>query len=802
MSDYRGYVTNDGFAFEATAAELQIPVVIAKILIGDGKLPDGESPADQKQMINKIREFPAVVFKDKKNPGQFIARCTIPASDSINGQGYYIREMGCELGGQGQGILYAYRRVSDDFKPVVSSGEIKSYMYQLRFIPSNASNIDVTVDANGVYVTEEELEAHRSSPDHPMATMETPGFVRMASPEDMASGSQESAATPGQVISAISDASTGITSIAALRKREPIRPGERVEVISYYDDWAVTLGEPEFGGDFWHDKGDKASVDDGFKVIVTAGGNRWKRVKGVYSPGHAGARSDEYTTDSTTAIQTAINKTPSGGTLIIDQKLLASELVYSKPIRILGNNGGTLCLNAASIKTSNFRASRIEFKCRAYDQQARPFKIRAYEDLKDYEDIDFEFCFFNGFFYSTDLRGREYYAAKDNPANRVVKRVSLYRCVSVAPKGVSAGHFQHTGITDVTVIGCSSYGGAGATSYNFINCNGLLKVIGNYDENNTYGSLELENSSISNSVISGNVFGSDLWIDDTSNVAVTGNVVMGKLRVTSQTDDVHNVSLVGNIAAVIRVERFGENPSGLVYGANISDNTTTGTESGSQDIFLGALVTGKVTNNLFNGKGEGNSLGIVRRSSTDVLICGNKSPAGRPMASSGSGGRVIEYQNDGMGVLTDADSVHISRMLVPNKDYMDLPGTYKHPTRYSGVMSASGGTKSIVLPIPDTAGSVSFGYRGLSFRVMIWNTTTGELSSFRVDGFHKVPTLSQIGAQLGSRYAKDGTDEALLEMTLSSSSTQSVQINLKNNAAHPLQVTVLPETTSRLGTEQ
>jgi hypothetical protein len=39
-------------------------------------------------------------------------------------------------------------------------------------------------------------------------------------------------------------------------------------------------------------------------------------------------------------------------------------------------------------------------------------------------------------------------------------------------------------------------------------------------------------------------------------------------------------------------------------------------------------------------------------------------------------------------------------------------------------------------------------------------------------------------------------------MTLSSSSTQSVQINLKNNAAHPIQVTVLPETTSRLGTEQ
>lgn len=802
MSDYRGYVTNDGFAFEATAAELQIPVVIAKILIGDGKLPDGESPADQKQMINKIREFPAVVFKDKKNPGQFIARCTIPANDSINGQGYYIREMGCVLGGQGEGILYAYRRVSDDFKPVISSGEIKSYMYQLRFIPSNASNIDVTVDANGVYVTEEELEEHRRKPDHPMATTDTPGFVRMATPEDLEQQSPGVVVTPEQVQHILAKASLGVPSIAVLRTREPAFEGERLVVSSYYDDWAVSLGEPDYGGNFWHDKGDKTSEDDGFKVIVTAGGKRWKREKGVYSAGHAGARDDDYTTDSTLAVQTALDKTPSGGTLVIDQKLLVDKLTYSKPIRIIGNNGGTLCINSGTIKTSSFRASRLRFKSRAYDEQARPFKVRAYEDGKDYEDIDFDYCRFSGFYYSTDLRARGYYAGDDNPTNRVVKRISIYRCVSEAIPGLRAGHFQNTGITDATVIGNSTYHGAGATSYNFINANGLLKVIGNYDQNNTYGSLELENSRVSQAVISANVFGSDLWIDDTSNVVVSANVVAGKLRVTSQTDNVHNVSLTGNIASVIRIEQFGENPVGLVYGANISDNLTTGTADGAQDMFLGALVTGKVTNNLFNGKGPGNSLGIVRRTSTDVLICMNKSPAGRPMVSSGAGGRVIEYQNDGMGVLSDADSVHISRMLVPNKDYMDLPGTYKHPTRYSGVLAKQGGTKVIDLPIPDTAGSVNFGYRGLAFRVMIWNTETGELSTFRVDGFHKVPTLSLIGAQLGTRYARDGVDEPFLEMGIGSSSTNAVQITLKNNAFQPLQVTVLPETTSRLGTEQ
>ncbi|MGY3961433.1 tail fiber domain-containing protein [Aeromonas popoffii] len=189
MSDYRGYVTKAGFAFEAVAAENEYPVIIGKILIGDGFLPDGESPSDVTALVHKIKEFPAEVFQDKKNRGQYIARCTIPANDSINGEGYYIREMAAELTGEGEGIIYAYRRVSNDFKPLMESGEVKSYIYQLRFIPDNAENISVSIDANSTYITRDEFDEHRRTPDHPHATSSEFGMVRLAESHEGEGGS-------------------------------------------------------------------------------------------------------------------------------------------------------------------------------------------------------------------------------------------------------------------------------------------------------------------------------------------------------------------------------------------------------------------------------------------------------------------------------------------------------------------------------------------------------------------------------------------------------------------------------------
>lgn len=157
MADYRGYVTAAGQEFEALAKEKGYPVIIGVVEIGDGILPDNESPINRTKLVNKIREFPAIVEQNKKAPGQWVVTCFIPVDDSLNGEGYNIREMGCKLVGQGAGILHSYRRIKGDWKPVLAEGEAKSFIYKLRFIPSHGELFTPTVDPSIVYVNKEEL---------------------------------------------------------------------------------------------------------------------------------------------------------------------------------------------------------------------------------------------------------------------------------------------------------------------------------------------------------------------------------------------------------------------------------------------------------------------------------------------------------------------------------------------------------------------------------------------------------------------------------------------------------------------
>lgn len=189
MADFRGYVTTAGQTFEALAKQMGYPVTIGFIEVGDGKLPDSESPIARTQLVHKLKQFPAIVEQDANNPGQWVATCYIPADDAIDGAGYFIREIGCKLINQGNGVLYAYRRVSDDWKPVITSGEAKSFIYKLRFIPSNGELLTPTIDPSVVLVDKEELarvmKTHAESRNHPDASETEKGFSRHATQEEV-----------------------------------------------------------------------------------------------------------------------------------------------------------------------------------------------------------------------------------------------------------------------------------------------------------------------------------------------------------------------------------------------------------------------------------------------------------------------------------------------------------------------------------------------------------------------------------------------------------------------------------------
>lgn len=218
MADLRGYVTAAGQQFESLAKQMKWPVEIGMIDIGDGMLPDSESPIARTQLVNKIWSFPAVVEQDAKNPGQWVAWIHIPPDHAINGQGYFIREIGCRLINKGDGILYAYRRVSNDWKPVDTSGEAKSFIYKLRFIPGNGELLKPTIDPSVVLVDREDLESeikrHKESRDHPDATELAKGFTQYATLQKALAGEEDNLALTPKVMKAVLSA-LGLTKYGA-----------------------------------------------------------------------------------------------------------------------------------------------------------------------------------------------------------------------------------------------------------------------------------------------------------------------------------------------------------------------------------------------------------------------------------------------------------------------------------------------------------------------------------------------------------------------------------------------------------
>lgn len=508
-------------------------------------------------------------------------------------------------------------------------------------------------------------------------------------------------------------------------------------------------------------------------------------------------------TDSTNSIQAAIDATPSGGTLgFYGGAYRFGTVTVDKPITLVGD--ADLQFECIRIKTSKFRSFLTGTLTAArYDSACRAFQILAYEDGRDYEDIKVHGARFEGFFYNTDFRGRSYDASESDTTNRVVRDTSIMGCTSVQPKdGKDRGHFQHVGITNAKCIGNSTYGGKNATSYNFINGNGSLVVMGNYDHDNEYGSLEIENNKISYGVVTGNIFHKQLWIDDTSNINVTGNTCTDRIYITAQSNNSENVSVVGNNVPRIYVSKFGQSPTGRHRNLTIRGNHVTGKDVPNCIFLDDSVDSASIEGNDCYGVSGVKGIAITRHADANHTVRHNNLH-GTNLLFSGSGGKVYSYDNFDVGVnespVTDrTDAVHIDNLLRVNDEYLDLPGKYLYKSKYTRDIT-QGGSTTIELPIT-TSGTLAF--RGISLWVLIRNTSTGNLSSYRVDGRHAV-SGSSVTVSFGEKYGVLGVNTGDVTVSNDASTTNLIRIKVSNeHVSQTMQVTVVPEVTSRLGTEE
>ncbi|MEF3306152.1 glycosyl hydrolase family 28-related protein [Paenibacillus sp. GYB003] len=314
--------------------------------------------------------------------------------------------------------------------------------------------------------------------------------------------------------------------------------------------------------------------------------------------------------------------------------LLQSGFTINKERLTLEGTGRLLLGRHISLVAGGFRCSGLRFKAVDATSQIRCIQAESALIGASIERITIENCEFEDFFYATNFRGTEQYPIKD---------IVVTGCRSTAPAMTNAGHFQNICTFNTYYGGNACYNGQNATSYNFFGGNGKIKIVGNYDSNNSYGSCEIENSPGAEVVISSNNFDKQLWIDDSSTVIIEGNIVKERIFVTVQDNDCKNVIISGNIADRIYVDKFSTYRAGKVKHLEICHNELTG--PGGWGIFIRGTYaeTCRIVDNRIASGFTSGSIGIVRGPELDLDISGND--VNGLILFSGSGGSIRVYAN-------------------------------------------------------------------------------------------------------------------------------------------------------------
>lgn len=285
--------------------------------------------------------------------------------------------------------------------------------------------------------------------------------------------------------------------------------------------------------------------------------------------------------------------------------------------------------------------------CPAWSDKARGIQVDnvpvAGSPITYLEDFQVRNLYMENFFYAVAFIGGTYLVnGNEEYEGYPIRDVLIENCTSKTFTNANAGHFQSIQVENVAYINNRTYGGRNATSYNAIKGNGFIRVIGNYDHENLYGSCEIENAT-GKVVVSGNTFKKKIWIDDSFDVTVAGNVCDDTIHITvgSNNGDAKNVIVADNVCKNIRAEQFGEYKGGLIRFLNINGNTVKGDNVHGIWIHGNSTVIAHVANNMVTGKNT-NDISIQRNEQLKAIIRGNIGNNGIFLIA-GTGGKVYGF---------------------------------------------------------------------------------------------------------------------------------------------------------------
>lgn len=385
------------------------------------------------------------------------------------------------------------------------------------------------------------------------------------------------------------------------------------------------------------------------------------------TPQMFGAVGDGVTND-TAAIEKAIASLSPGDVLYFPK---GSYRMTGKPVEItkeritFEGEGKILCDYGFRPKASHFKAKGLRMECTSYGQDHRAFQIdnqmTERNEAAFIEDLTFKDCYFKNFFYSVCAVGGAYnYDGTEEDVGYPVRDLVIENCHSVTYSDQNAGHFQAIQVENIAYINNRTYGGQNASSYNAIKGNGYIRVIGNYDHDNSYASCEIENGS-GNAVVTGNTFASKIWIDDSFDCVVNGNTTDSGISITvgSNNGDAKNIVVSGNVCKNIRCEQFGTYVGGMIKNVNITGNTVRGDQTHGIWLHGNAVESARVANNMITGTNT-NDIAIQRDDRFTCFVQGNV--GSHKVLIAGQGGYVYVVDNIGMEVSGTRDALIASHL--------------------------------------------------------------------------------------------------------------------------------------------